>query len=84
MLVFLWAIDRHYFHYAASDGLIYLCMSDEQFPRRIAFAFLDDIKTRFMSMYRNTFKTAMAFGMNEEFSRVLQRQMVQLTICGNV
>jgi vesicle-associated membrane protein 7 len=53
-------------------------MSDEQFPRRIAFAFLDDIKTRFMSMYRNTFKTAMAFGMNEEFSRVLQRQMVIL------
>ena len=56
--------------------MIYLCMSDEQFPRRIAFAFLADIKTRFMSMYRNTFKTAMAFGMNEEFSRVLQRQMV--------
>jgi len=67
--------DRHYFHYAASDGVIYLCMSDEQFPRRIAFAFLEDIKTRFMSMYKNTYKNAMAFGMNEEFSRVLQRQM---------
>ncbi|ELR21002.1 RSNARE, VAMP71-family [Acanthamoeba castellanii str. Neff] len=39
--------DRHYFHYAASEGVIYL----------------------------NTYKTAMAFGMNEEFSRVLQRQM---------
>ncbi len=76
MNIFLLCLQRHFFHYAANDGLIYLCMSDEQFPRRIAFAFLEDIRTRFLGMYRNTYKTAMAFGMNEEFSRVLQRQMV--------
>jgi vesicle-associated membrane protein 7 len=67
--------DRYYFHYYATDGLIFLCMSDDQFPRRIAFAFLEDIKNRFLSMFKNTYRTAMAFGMNEEFSRVLQRQM---------
>ncbi|KAL6044494.1 Vesicle-associated membrane protein, variant 2 [Balamuthia mandrillaris] len=66
---------RHYFHYLASEGLIFLCMSDEEFPRRIAFAFLEDIKNRFMAVYRKTYQTAMAFGMNDEFSRVLQRQM---------
>jgi len=55
--------------------LIFLCMSDEQFPRRIAFAFLDDIKNRFLAVYKNTFKTAIAFAMNEEFSRVIKRQM---------
>eukprot|EP01087_Luapelamoeba_hula_P024850 TRINITY_DN960_c0_g1_i1.p1 TRINITY_DN960_c0_g1~~TRINITY_DN960_c0_g1_i1.p1 ORF type:complete len:219 (-),score=37.03 TRINITY_DN960_c0_g1_i1:276-932(-) len=70
-----YAYDRHYFHYLASDGLLFLCMSDEQFPRRIAFAFLDDIKTRFLAVYKSTYKNAIAFAMNEEFSRVLKRQM---------
>ncbi|KAL6067337.1 Vesicle-associated membrane protein [Balamuthia mandrillaris] len=70
-----YSYDRHYFHYLASEGLIFLCMSDEEFPRRIAFAFLEDIKNRFMAVYRKTYQTAMAFGMNDEFSRVLQRQM---------
>jgi len=70
-----YAYDRHYFHYLASDGLIFLCMSDEQFPRRIAFAFLEDIRTRFLAVYKSTYKAAIAFAMNEEFSRVLKRQM---------
>jgi len=70
-----YAYDRHYFHYYATDGLIFLCMSDEQFPRRIAFAFLEDIKNRFLAVYKTTYKTALSFGMNEEFSRVLKRQM---------
>jgi len=70
-----YAYDRHYFHYSASDGLIFLCMSDEQFPRRIAFAFLDDVKNRFLAVYKTSFKDALPFAMNEEFSRVLQRQM---------
>jgi len=70
-----YAYDRHYFHYAAGDGLIFLCMCDEQFPRRIAFAFLEDIKNRFMAVYKTSYKDALPFAMNEEFSRVLQRQM---------
>ncbi len=69
---------RHYFHYAAGDGLIFLCMCDEQFPRRIAFGFLEDIKNRFLAVYKTSFKDALPFAMNEEFSRVLQRQMVRV------
>jgi len=67
--------DRHFFHYSASDGLIFLCMTDEKFPRRIAFAFLEDIRNRFLSEYRNSWKSAMPFGMNDSFSRVLRPQM---------
>lgn len=73
-------LQRHYFHYAASDGLIFLCMCDEQFPRRIAFAFLEDIKNRFLSVYKTSYREALPFAMNEEFSRVLQRQMVRVFI----
>eukprot|EP00002_Diphylleia_rotans_P017554 TRINITY_DN3407_c0_g4_i1.p1 TRINITY_DN3407_c0_g4~~TRINITY_DN3407_c0_g4_i1.p1 ORF type:complete len:219 (-),score=60.15 TRINITY_DN3407_c0_g4_i1:110-766(-) len=67
--------DRHIFHYIVDDRLTYLCLADEEFGRRIPFLFLEDIKSRFKAQYGDRGKSAIAFGMNEEFSRVLQRQM---------
>eukprot|EP01089_Gocevia_fonbrunei_P017082 TRINITY_DN5453_c0_g1_i1.p1 TRINITY_DN5453_c0_g1~~TRINITY_DN5453_c0_g1_i1.p1 ORF type:complete len:153 (+),score=21.68 TRINITY_DN5453_c0_g1_i1:323-781(+) len=49
-------------------------MSDQEFPRRIAFSFLDDIKGRFLSQYKNSYRTAMPNGMSD-FARVLKSQM---------
>jgi hypothetical protein len=37
---------RHMFHILQADGLCFLAMSDSGFERRIAYAFLDEIKTR--------------------------------------
>jgi len=45
--------------------------------RQIPFAFLEDVKNRFKGAYGNRGQTALAYGMNDEFSRVLARQMVQ-------
>jgi len=67
--------DRHIFHYIVEDGLTYLCMADEEFGRRLPFAFLEDIKNRFKATYAERGKTALAYGMNADFSRVLQNQM---------
>jgi len=67
--------DRHIFHYIVEDGITYLCMADEEFGRRIPFAFLEDIKNRFRATYGDRGKTAIAYGMNTDFSRVLQNQM---------
>jgi len=67
--------DRHIFHYIVDDGITYLCMADEEFGRRIPFAFLEDIKNRFRATYGDRGKTAIAYGMNTDFSRVLQNQM---------
>jgi len=50
-------------------------MADEEFGRRVPFAFLEDIKNRFKSAYGNRGKTAMAYAMNEEFGKVLKKQM---------
>ena len=36
--------DKHVFHYIVDEGSTFLCMSDEEMKRRIAFSFLDDIK----------------------------------------
>ena len=67
--------DSHIFHYAVSGGLVFLCMADSEFGRRVPFAFLDDVIRRWQETYGQRGQTALAYGMNEDFSRVLQRQM---------
>ena len=67
--------DSHVFHYIVHDGLVFLCMADESFGRRIPFSFLEDIMRRWLDAYGERGQTALAYGMNEDFSRVLQRQM---------
>eukprot|EP00732_Lithocolla_globosa_P006534 Lithocolla_globosa_v1_NODE_7658_length_917_cov_25.230858.p1 type:complete len:236 gc:universal NODE_7658_length_917_cov_25.230858:842-135(-) len=67
--------DRYLFHYIAEDGLVYMCMADEEFGRRVPFAFLEDIKRRFINTYGDRGKTAIPLGMNAEFSKVLSKQM---------
>ncbi|KAG6535176.1 hypothetical protein ZIOFF_000138 [Zingiber officinale] len=43
--------------------------------RRIPFAFLEDIHGRFVKTYGRACHTAPAYGMNDEFSRVLSQQI---------
>lgn len=45
------------------------------FTGRIPFAFLEDIHQRFVKTYGPAVLTAQAYGMNDEFSRVLSQQM---------
>ncbi|KAF9105594.1 hypothetical protein BGX29_011894 [Mortierella sp. GBA35] len=68
--------DRYLFHYICHDGLTYMCMADDTFGRRIPFAFLQDIKTRFLTQYsQERAMTAMVpYGMNE-FSKTIAKQM---------
>jgi vesicle-associated membrane protein 7 len=50
-------------------------MCQDENKRRIPFAFLEDIKTKFVNSYSDRASSAIAFSLNEEFSRVLQKQM---------
>jgi hypothetical protein len=65
---------RYVFHYMVTNGLTYLCMSDTEFSRPLAFQFLNDIKDRFHATYGDRAKTAIAFAFNADFARVLQAQ----------
>ncbi|XP_076944995.1 vesicle-associated membrane protein 711-like [Bidens hawaiensis] len=67
--------DRYIFHVKRTDGLSILCMADDLAGRRIPFAFLEDIHQRFVKTYGPAVLTAQAYGMNDEFSRVLSQQM---------
>mmetsp|Transcript_14747 Transcript_14747/g.40742 ORF Transcript_14747/g.40742 Transcript_14747/m.40742 type:complete len:228 (+) Transcript_14747:114-797(+) len=68
--------DNYMFHYVVEEGICFLCMSDEMNKHRIPYAFLDDMKQRFLAQYgRQEPLQAIAFAYNEEFSTVIQDRM---------
>uniref|UniRef100_A0A6U4MYF0 V-SNARE coiled-coil homology domain-containing protein n=1 Tax=Hemiselmis andersenii TaxID=464988 RepID=A0A6U4MYF0_HEMAN len=75
--------DRHIFHIMVFDGLTYMCMAEEDFGRRAAFSFLEDIKNKFSTTYGERGRTALAYSMNEDFSRVLSKQMDHYSASGD-
>jgi len=68
--------DNYVFHYVVENGICYLCMSDELNKHRIPYAFLSDIKDRFLAQYGHEAPLqAIAFAYNEEFSRIMQDRL---------
>eukprot|EP00565_Helicotheca_tamesis_P000523 CAMPEP_0185726552 /NCGR_PEP_ID=MMETSP1171-20130828/2502_1 /TAXON_ID=374046 /ORGANISM="Helicotheca tamensis, Strain CCMP826" /LENGTH=187 /DNA_ID=CAMNT_0028394935 /DNA_START=184 /DNA_END=744 /DNA_ORIENTATION=- len=68
--------DEHVFHYVVESGICYLCMSDETNKHRIPYAFLHDMKDRFIAHYGLDLpQKAIAFTMNEEFAPVIRQRM---------
>ncbi|KAL6534107.1 hypothetical protein OROHE_013940 [Orobanche hederae] len=67
--------DRYIFHVKRTDGLTVLCMADDTAGRRIPFVFLEEIHQRFVRTYGRAVLSAQAYGMNDEFSRVISQQM---------
>ncbi|XP_042378621.1 vesicle-associated membrane protein 714-like [Zingiber officinale] len=67
--------DRYIFHVLRDDAITFLCMANETFGRRIPFMYLEDIHMRFMRNYGKVAHSALAYSMNDEFSRVLHQQM---------
>ncbi|XP_013775404.1 vesicle-associated membrane protein 7-like [Limulus polyphemus] len=63
------------FHYILDDSIIYLCITDDEFERSRAFAFLSDIRQRFKTTYGVQAHTALPYAMNSDFSRSLANQM---------
>ena len=67
--------DKHIFHFIVDNGITFLCMTDESLKRRIAFAFLEDIKSLFREKYSQIEETAIAFSLNEAFSPILKQRI---------
>jgi len=68
--------DEYVFHYIVENGICYLCMSDEKNKHRVPFAFLEDIKMKFLNRFGlEMAQEAIAFAMNEEFKSILSDRM---------
>jgi len=70
-----YSFERHYIHYWVSDEILFLCIADDSFGKRIPFAFLNDIRKRWKNTYGDNGKKSVEFAMQSEFSRVLKQQM---------
>lgn len=66
---------NYLFHYINENGVIYMCITDDEFERSRAFLYLNEIKRRFCSTYGLTSDHAIAYAMNSEFSAVLANEM---------
>lgn len=68
--------DDYVFHYIVENGICYMCMSDEKNKHRIPFAFLEDIKDRFLRQFGlEGAQQAIAFAMNEDFKGSIADRM---------
>lgn len=58
-----------------------MCMADESFGRRIPFAFLQDVKEKFLERYgqERALNSLEPYGLNE-FSKTIAKQMVKYTL----
>ncbi|CAG9321273.1 unnamed protein product [Blepharisma stoltei] len=68
--------EKYCYHYISEENIVFICLSDAEFPRRICFLFLDDIKSNFMKRYGQVVNTVIAFGVNAEFAEVLKTRMI--------
>mmetsp|Transcript_22002 Transcript_22002/g.35017 ORF Transcript_22002/g.35017 Transcript_22002/m.35017 type:complete len:180 (+) Transcript_22002:1-540(+) len=68
--------DEYVFHYVVEGGICFLAMSDEQNRHRVPFAFLNDVQSLFAQKYgADVPQRAIAFSLNEEFSKVIKERM---------
>lgn len=70
-----YAQEGQLFHVLVADGLTFLCMADEPLGRRVPFAFLEDIKQRFVARHETDALAAAEFGLNDDFSPELAERM---------
>lgn len=66
--------DRYLFHYVKERGIVFLCMADEGFGRRVPFGFLTAMKKDF-EPFMGRASTAIAYSFNREFGPVIKRQI---------
>lgn len=68
----------YYFHYINQDDFTFLCLTDKIFPKRSAFAFLEEIKSIFQDRYDLQTRTnAINYAMAETFTEFLKAKMVR-------
>lgn len=72
--------DNHVFHYIVNQGITFLCMTEAETKRRVAFLFLEDIKKIWREKYGVVEQSALAFSLNEAFSPILKQRMEYFSV----
>uniref|UniRef100_T1JHJ7 Vesicle-associated membrane protein 7 n=1 Tax=Strigamia maritima TaxID=126957 RepID=T1JHJ7_STRMM len=74
------AADNYLVHVVADNGLIYSCIADSEFGRRIPYAYLHQIRSRFtQSSLASRAITACYRELDRDFEFVLEQEMVKFS-----
>lgn len=46
-----WELDEFFFHFINDEGITLLCMTDKEYKRKQAFAFLQDLRKALKKRY---------------------------------
>jgi vesicle-associated membrane protein 7 len=67
--------ESYSYHYNSENNFVFMCLTDALFTKRVAFLFLEDIKSKFFEKYSKIANTVIAFGINTEFVEVIKTRM---------
>jgi vesicle-associated membrane protein 7 len=67
--------DSFTYHYTSEANFLFMCLTESAFAKRVAFLFLDDLKSRFYEKYSKVANTIIAFGVHSEFVEVMKNRM---------
>ncbi|KAH7825303.1 vesicle-associated membrane protein 7E [Monocercomonoides exilis] len=70
--------DEYTFHYEVSNQLVFMCLTDHNFDRRVAFSFLSDAKQLFISRYGVSVDISSSYQFRD-FNGELKRLMNQFS-----
>jgi vesicle-associated membrane protein 7 len=71
-------VENHTFHVLAEDGLFFVTLADRTFSPRVAFAFLGEVKSKFLSTFKKSeWEVAIAHSFNADFSGALSFLMTR-------
>jgi len=68
--------EEYLFHIIIEDGIVYLCMADEDFGKSTPYAYLNEINRRFTSgSLKDRAPNCIAYELKRDFEAVLAQQM---------
>ena len=71
-----WELDEFFFHFINDDGITLLCMTDKEYKRKQAFAFLQDLRKALKQRYSDRdLERAQAHSLNT-FTEVIHDKIV--------
>jgi vesicle-associated membrane protein 7 len=70
-----YATRDYMYHYICEEGVVYMCITDDEFERSRAFLFLQHIQIKCKRRFGQTLHTAKPYGLNSALSKDLATEM---------
>jgi len=71
----IYSHENYLFHIWVSGDVVFLCIAEDKFGKRIPYVFLDDIRKNWKNTYGDKGKNDMEYAMQTEFSITLKKRM---------